>query len=527
MKLLFDYRLFAVLLLATPLGHGVAAQPFDTSWTELVRPSPTSDAQFGRNIVVDGPLAALGSEGAQRVDLFLETEGVWQWHATISAPSDQGATDGFGASIAFTPTKLVIAARAANNAQGRLFIYRRLADQRFEFAQTVESPELIGKRMGTSLLAHGETLIAGAPFAGGAVYVFRPHESLGRYDNLNNAAVLRPTIGVDLGRGIAVQGELLLTGESGNQVTLFDLSTFPPRPAGIIPRPGSVQDEFGHTIAAADDYLVIGARSFEGSRGAAYIFVDPMDPPLSLIGRAGVPALFGIAAAVRGQRFAVAANGEGSSHAGVPAQRGYVRIYQRDANGHVAMRAVIEAAELAGDAVDSRFGSSVVLDGDWIFIGASGARSAAGAAIGRAWVGRISEPPGAACTAPEQCTQTHCVAGICCESACLDPCQSCREAETGEPDGVCTWRRQPSSECVMDAGTCPDCGSGASDAAQDADGEPAMATTPRPDLNCACRSGTQAVASLWPLVAGLPAIVWRRRRRIRRSRAHSLKREIR
>jgi hypothetical protein len=48
-----------------------------------------------------------------------------------------------------------------------------------------------------------------------------------------------------------------------------------------------------------------------------------------------------------------------------------------------------------------------------------------------------NQPEGAACDAGAECRSTFCVDGFCCNGACNDPCQSCRNTSTGLPNGRC------------------------------------------------------------------------------------------
>src|SRR5262249_23632809 len=58
---------------------------------------------------------------------------------------------------------------------------------------------------------------------------------------------------------------------------------------------------------------------------------------------------------------------------------------------------------------------------------------------------------GKGCSSAGECTSGHCVAQICCNDACNDPCMSCSGALTGGMDGVCAALKLRTQACVAGA----------------------------------------------------------------------------
>jgi hypothetical protein len=54
---------------------------------------------------------------------------------------------------------------------------------------------------------------------------------------------------------------------------------------------------------------------------------------------------------------------------------------------------------------------------------------------------------GSNCDGPADCVTGFCVDGVCCNSACTGVCESCVEAETGDPNGVCA-PIAPGTQCA-------------------------------------------------------------------------------
>ncbi|NUO52601.1 MAG: hypothetical protein HOV80_27460 [Polyangiaceae bacterium] len=54
---------------------------------------------------------------------------------------------------------------------------------------------------------------------------------------------------------------------------------------------------------------------------------------------------------------------------------------------------------------------------------------------------------GSNCDGPTDCVTGFCVEGVCCESACTGVCESCVEAATGDPNGVCA-PITPGAQCA-------------------------------------------------------------------------------
>jgi len=85
---------------------------------------------------------------------------------------------------------------------------------------------------------------------------------------------------------------------------------------------------------------------------------------------------------------------------------------------------------------------------------AGGGGTVAEGAAGDAGLERAN---GVLCSSDAECSSTACVEGVCCNVSCGSACSSCREANTGMPDGVCGFVRSgsdPDDDCDVSSDAC-------------------------------------------------------------------------
>ena len=427
------------------------AQQLEIDWIELVPEVQSGGSRYGQSFAVDGDLVAVGAGVAETVTLFRFEDDDWRRVGTIAAPTNMGETTEFGVNMVFTPTRLVVAARAANGAEGRLFVYQRLPDDMFALSQVLDSPTRGGRRMGTRLISYGEILVASAPFGSvGAVFVFQPDPITGTYNSTTNVATLDPDQGHRPGFGLAAFEDVLYVSESGHHVATYDLTTFPPTRTGVIDRVGTVENDFGSSIAITESLRLFGGRAAANSAGEAYISTPVGTPLATVAAPAGNQAFFGISSSADGTRFVVGADGEGVAHLGIPVESGYIALYDAQPDSSLALRRVVRAAEVGANNDDAFFGFAVKLNGNRILVGASNRKDALGVAHGGAWAGTMTEGLGGACATDAECANELCVDGVCCASVCDGVCESCDGSVTEALSGTCapiSAGTDPDSEC--------------------------------------------------------------------------------
>lgn len=202
------------------------------------------------------------------------------------------------------------------------------------------------------------------------------------------------------GKSVSISGTTMAVGSPGRDTTFADAGSvyIYERDAGfqapwgqvtsVVAPDGEDGDEFGHSVALDDDYLVVGAPNADApganNSGAVYVFHRSSGDPGSwtqvarLISRTPNGSggdSFGYSVAVQGNTILVGA--PRSNRAGAPAA-GRVYVFERGAGGfgdwefsETLFALDLRSSGLSGDA--ELFGYSVALDGNTAVIGSNGA----------------------------------------------------------------------------------------------------------------------------------------------------------
>lgn len=141
-------------------------------------------SQFGAALAIDGDLALVGAPGVGTgaVYIFRRTRGSWSEAGTLVADS-LATGDRFGTAISLDGDLLAVSAPGRTTNKGVIYLFRRGADGSWTQESAVGSRRApVNARLGTSLLASGGTVWAGAPTANsfqGMVVGFRQGSSGG------------------------------------------------------------------------------------------------------------------------------------------------------------------------------------------------------------------------------------------------------------------------------------------------------------------------------------------------------------
>ena len=222
---------------------------------------------------------------------------------------------------------------------------------------------------------------------------------------LMNAPGGQSTSGDLFGRVVATDGVGFIVGSPGENSPTVDVGLAevwtitndrPSRQATLRHGAAVSNDQFGSAVALAGDWAVVGAlgRDVNGlnSAGAAYVFkrTGTSWSQVQVLQSTSLVASgrFGSSVVLAGPWLAVGAPGEGSD----PAGGGAVHVYEQQANGQFVLRQRLvpsTASELG------YFGWSLAIDGPMLVIGAPYASAGAG----QVWV---SMPDGSTWSAPER-----------------------------------------------------------------------------------------------------------------------------
>jgi PKD repeat protein len=254
----------------------------------------------------------------------------------------------FGRSVAVASDLLAVG--APNNAgRGTVYVYD-LSDP--AAVPVVLAPAGSGEFFGGDLDADGTTLAVGAVEAR-ATYV---------YDLTDLAAA---PVRLPFGGSVAVDGDTLVAGDTGAQrVAVYDLTDLSAAPTFLRPDGLGSFDRFGDSLAVADGELFVGAPN--GERVYVYDLEDLSAPsavlaPSGLVGGGSVNANFGKSVAASSDRLAVGAWFQDSFAGGA-------YVYDRANLG-----AAPTELNPTGDTRLGLFGRSVAISEGTVIVGAPGA----------------------------------------------------------------------------------------------------------------------------------------------------------
>ena len=497
------------LLLGVALALTVA-EPADatvTTWREqgaLGGPATVTNyfarvcaATNGTSAVVGAPAAAnagaLPNVGAVRV--FSAVGANWVLTQTL-APSDLPADASFGTSCAMTDDHLVIGAHgysgpvsidpADPQPPGAAYVYARRSGAWVLEQKLSASDSAPSNGFGISVAIDASTILVGAESAGtslqGAAYVFARTAS-------------------------GWSAPQKLTASNSNPV-----------------------DAFGSSVAVDGATIAVGARLRINGRGGVYVFSGTgarwIETQMLTASDSALYDNLGVSIALRGDNLVAGAPRKNSFTGGA-------YLFGRTSGTWTERKQLEPPAPLAGD----RFGDSVALDGDILFVGATGKKpmgsvlvfrartwelvgdiapplvtSGFGRALGasgttlvaaswdQAFAFRNSRARGDACAKASECITDFCVDGVCCDTACggSDPsdCKACTHALGASEDGVCS-AALPTLTCRPAKSDC--------DAPERCDGVTMSCPTDSLVLNGAtCASGTCVNGACVPPAAAPP-----------------------
>ena len=150
------------------------------AWLESGKLRGTDTAagdQFGSSVALDGTTAVVGAPGhgagKGKAYVFSEVGGTPTEVAELSG-SDSVAGDGFGSSVAFDGTTIVVGAPGHGAGKGRAYVFSEVGGKWTQVAEPIGSDSVAGDHFATSVAVTGTTAVVGAPGHGGmgSGYVF-------------------------------------------------------------------------------------------------------------------------------------------------------------------------------------------------------------------------------------------------------------------------------------------------------------------------------------------------------------------
>ena len=356
--------------IAVLLGPAAVAQ-FVWDVEAVLDPAETTDA-FGRSVAIDGATLVTG---APSDDTLLPNTGAvwvhsrdpdtgWEFQYKINA-DDAVAGDGLGSAVAVDGDVLVAGAPFADSGEGTAYVFvRDLGDVWTQQAKLIGFPVAAGAGFGSSVSISGNTVVVGAPGAGGgSAFVFIGEEGVWVQEAMLVSNDIQP--GDRLGESVTVFGNTVLVGaslEDAAGVSAGAVYAFVGNSAGEWVQQGKLLatdtaggDLFGGSVDLDGNVAVIGASGNDdggNGSGSAYVFERNssnlwLQQAKLSASDAAPSALFGARVSFDGLQLAVGAPGAGQA-------------YVFESAGWV------ESAILPGGPL---FASSVAIDGENLALG--------------------------------------------------------------------------------------------------------------------------------------------------------------
>jgi hypothetical protein len=250
---------------------------------KLVPVGATHGFGFGGAMALDGDTLVVGAgeEDLQGGAFYVFERTGTTWDAgtrhTIAGAS------GVGASVDLEGDRMVVGADGSYSSDGAVFVLGRTpTGWVVEQELTAASPWPI-ERLGWSVALHGDTILAGAPYAGdhgpssGRAYLFE------RVDGAwQETALLLPNDSeaqIRFGSTVALEGDVVAVGAPAfdiarpGSVYLFSLTSGGPLEIAELMSPNpSSSDRFGSALALDGGQLVVGAPLAQGGTGSVHVF---------------------------------------------------------------------------------------------------------------------------------------------------------------------------------------------------------------------------------------------------------------
>lgn len=295
---------------------------------------------FGGSVSLSGNYAIVGATNADfsgndnhgAAYIFVRSNNIWTQQAKLTASDGTNGAQ-FGCSVSISGDYAVVGARLANgiatNGEGAAYVFLRSGSTWTQQAKITASDGAAADNFGVSVALAGSSAIIGADF---------------------------DDVGANADQGSAYV--FVRSGSSWSQQVKH------------VANDGAAGDQFGFSVALADDYAVIGApyddTGANVSQGAGYVFIRAgnvwaLQAKLTASDPAGGDRLgYDVSASV-----GYALLGAPGADIGTNASQGAAYVFLRSAatwNQHAKLTA-------SDGAANDQFGTSVALDGPYALIG--------------------------------------------------------------------------------------------------------------------------------------------------------------
>ena len=551
------------------LPHVAVAQGIDFTWTEIPAPyAQSANVHFGSDVAWDGTRMVVRSD--TRLDVYrFDGTSAPVFEANLVPVSEP---EGYPGAVAIDAGRILTCANSISVTQ-HVLEFSLSGTTWSQVASLVNPMPTPGDGTIVGLAIDGPRFLVSAPYIGnnrGSVDVVHP-PAAGPFTwtTANRAYVVGPNPQELTGHVIALHGSEAFVGviqasvsgvTAAGRVILYRDDTTVLTPIRTLDNPSpAYRDQYGDDLDFDATNLYVGSHyddTMGNDAGALYVYDRTGTLLQTLYGSVANGAYGGAIALGGGNWMTLGAPGTGSV-----ASIGHIHLLQRDTAGTWHERAdVTDLASMPG----AYFGSAVVMRGRTIVVSSITAPVSGVTGAGRLWWGTYTVSDGGSCAADAECTHSHCISGICCNTACSGACDVCSTGtcqpmtcdagitpidagtdggsdagtDAGIDGGNDAAMSMPDagldaattvlddagvdastlvSDASFDVGPLPDAGrdAGRADASLDAMLNVDAGGVPRTPLSCTCRASVPSTRGAPLLLLGLVMLAWKKRRATR------------
>jgi hypothetical protein len=260
----------------------------DDTWELQARLSAsdaTEDDWFGQSVAISGDTIVVGAERAYSDDIsgaayvFQRNGETWIEQQKL-VPADLEENDWFGNSVAISSNTIFVGAPSTRQS-GSVYVFSRIGTAWAEQQKLKVNDAALDDFFGVSMAVSGKTLVVGAPGDDergsnfGAAYVFRQSNTTWTLDKQLTAT--DAAFGANFGSVVSIDGETIVV-TTRHVVYLFEQSAGDwVQQQKLTAASATWSDCFGDSVAITGDTLVVGAPGTGDefgaySSGAAYVY---------------------------------------------------------------------------------------------------------------------------------------------------------------------------------------------------------------------------------------------------------------
>jgi hypothetical protein len=259
---------------------------------KIVSPTPEEEDNFGRALAIQGNLLVVTARknSAEKGAVYVYSNKLGRWiHKETLVASDSADGDYFGQSVALQGSFMVIGARNTANSDGvhagGFYLFHQSGNNWLEVTKVTPTSGKEDDQYGFAIAIHGDTIVVTARRAdpagsknAGAAYIY----SL-KGNSVSHITTLTPSdasSGDEFGQSVAFADNVIAVGAWKDDIRQGSVYLFRQKggqwiEAGrITASDGRAGDEFGYSLAAIGNRMVTGAHTADfisTDGGAAYV----------------------------------------------------------------------------------------------------------------------------------------------------------------------------------------------------------------------------------------------------------------